>query len=87
MPIAHVFDTYATTQRGKILHFDVVLAEQNPELAVQYATQWLESIGEANASASLKTCVFCHSAEPPTGLAAAIAEQGYGIIPMEGCPR
>ncbi len=87
MTISHVFDTYATTTKGKILHFDVVLDEQSPELALSYAKQWLQSIGEGDATVTLKTCVFCHSAEAPDELRTDIKKQGYAIIRMEGCPK
>jgi hypothetical protein len=86
MTISHVFDTYATTSKGKIIHFDVVLNEQSPELALNYAKQWLQSVGEGDATVTLKTCVFCHSAEAPAALRSDINNQGYAIIKMEGCP-
>ncbi|MEQ1638428.1 MAG: DUF2024 family protein [Methylococcales bacterium] len=86
MTISHVFDTYATTQKGRVMHFDVVLDQQNPEQALIYAKQWLQSVGEGDASVTLKTCVFCHSAEAPQGLRNEINRQGYAIIKMEGCP-
>jgi hypothetical protein len=86
MTIAHVFDTYATTQKGRIMHFDIVLDDQNPELALRYAKQWLQSIGEVEAIVTLKTCVFCHSAEPPLALRNDINQHGYAVIKMEGCP-
>ncbi|MFI3138079.1 MAG: DUF2024 family protein [Methylococcaceae bacterium] len=86
MSISHVFDTYATTQKGRIMHFDVVLNEQNPAVALGYAREWLEHIGEGDAAVTLNTCVFCHSAEAPAALQHDIAQQGYAIIKMEGCP-
>lgn len=87
MPISHVFDTYATTQKGRIMHFDVITKEQNQELALGFAKHWLESIGESDATVTLKTCVFCHSAEAPASLRKDIDQQGYAIIRMEGCPK
>lgn len=87
MTISHVFDTYATTVKGKSLHFDVVLDEQNPELALRYAKEWLQSIGEEGADVTLKTCMYCHSAEAPDALRRDIDKQGYAIIKMEGCPQ
>lgn len=86
MKISHVFDTHAVTAKGKTLHFDVVLDEQDPALALNYAKLWLQSIGEGDANITLKTCIFCHSAEAPTALRHNIDKQGYAIIKMEGCP-
>ena len=86
MTTSHVFDTYATTVKGKILHFDVVLNQHNAELALSYARQWLQSIGEGDAEVSQKTCIYCHSAEAPMALRPDIERQGFAIIKMEGCP-
>ncbi len=87
MPISHVFDTHATTTKGKIIHFDVVLDEQDAEKALACAKQWLKSIGEENALVDSRTCLFCHSAEAPADLRAQIDSQGYAIYKMEGCPK
>lgn len=86
MTLSHVYDTYATTHKGRIMHFDVVLDENDADLAYQYARQWLESIGESGASLLVKNCVFCHSAEAPPALRAQITERGYAIVKLEGCP-
>ena len=45
MPISHVFDTYAKTNKGKTLHFDVVIDEQDQQKALHYAKEWLKTIG------------------------------------------
>ncbi len=87
MSVAHVYDTYAKTPKGRTLHFDVVLGQKDPDLALRYAKAWLASIGEQEAEVDLRTCVFCHSAEPPAELQEEISRNGYGIIKMEGCPR
>ncbi|MDT8407198.1 MAG: DUF2024 family protein [Methylococcales bacterium] len=87
MSVAHVYDTYAKTQKGKTLHFDVVLDQKDPDLALRHAREWLASIGEADAEVDLRTCMFCHSAEAPPDLRQEIDRKGYGIIKMEGCPR
>lgn len=87
MPISHVYDTYAKTRKGTIMHFDVVLDEQNPELALAYAKQWLQSIGHADATVNQENCCFCHSAEAPPEMRNQINEQGFAIYKMEGCPK
>ncbi|MCX7087735.1 MAG: DUF2024 family protein, partial [Methylococcales bacterium] len=55
-------------------------------VALGYAREWLQHIGEGDAAVTLNTCVFCHSAEAPAALQQDIAQQGYAIIKMEGCP-
>ncbi|MGR9116371.1 MAG: DUF2024 family protein [Gammaproteobacteria bacterium] len=86
MPISHVFDTYAKTAKGRIMHFDVVLDSKDQELAMKYAKQWLEGIGETDVVVNQANCVFCHSADAPPELRQQIDEQGYAIIKLEGCP-
>ncbi|MGR8979216.1 MAG: DUF2024 family protein [Gammaproteobacteria bacterium] len=87
MPISHVFDTYAKTPKGLIMHFDVVMDELDQEKAIQYAKDWLESIGQKDAVVTSDNCYFCHSAEAPPDLRKQIDAQGYAIYKLEGCPR
>lgn len=87
MPISHVFDTYATTAKGRIMHFDVILAEKDADKAIACAKEWLASIGEADAEVNHRNCVFCHSAQTPADLCKQMDSQGYGIYKMEGCPK
>jgi hypothetical protein len=87
MPISHVFDTFAKSSEGRIMHFDVVLEQKDPDIALSSAKKWLTSIDEADAIVNQENCAFCHSAETPEGLQQQINTQGYAIYPMEGCPR
>ena len=87
MPQSHVFDTYAKTAQGRIMHFDVVLDEKDSAKALGYAKTWLESIGVQDAVVTQENCVFCHSAETPPDLRKQIDNQGYGIYKLEGCPK
>lgn len=83
----HIFDTYATSQTGRIMHFDVVMPEKDAAKALSYAREWLNSIGEEGASVSQERCCYCHSeGQAPAGIEAEIAAQGYAIYRMEGCP-
>jgi hypothetical protein len=88
MPISHVFDTYAKTAKGRTLHFDVIINEQDQQKAIECAEKWLQSIGEADATVTSGNCYFCHSLEEvPEDLSVQIAAQGYAIYKMEGCPK
>ncbi len=87
MAISHVFDTYAKTIKGRIMHFDVVLDENDQEKALHYARQWLHSIGQEEATVTLENCCFCHSTEAPDALRKQIDAQGYAIYKLEGCPK
>ena len=84
----HVFDVYARSEQGRILHFDVILPVNDPELALASARTWLQSIGHENASVQAENCAFCHTeAETPPQFEEEIRERGYAIYKMEGCPR
>jgi hypothetical protein len=87
MPLSHVFDTYAKTAKGSTLHFDVVLDEQDPQKALNYAKAWLQSIGYDDATVTTENCCFCHSVEAPAELRKQIDQQGYAIYKLEGCPK
>ena len=87
MPLSHVYDTYAKTANGRIMHFDVVLDQQNQALALSHAKAWLSSIGHPDAIVTLENCAFCHSAEAPPELRRQIDSQGYAIYKLEGCPK
>ena len=69
------------------MHFDVVLEQKDPDIALSSAKKWLTSIGEADAIVNQENCDFCHSAEASEELQQQISAQGYAIYPMEGCPR
>lgn len=86
MALSHVYDTYAKTAKGRIMHFDVILDDKDPERALQYAKQWLAQIGEHDAEVNTKSCCFCHSAEAPPHFRHEIDAQGYAIYKLEGCP-
>ena len=87
MPLSHVYDTYAKAANGRIMHFDVVLDEQDQDKALHYAKEWLASIGHADATVTQENCAFCHSAEAPPELRQQIGIQGYAILKLEGCPK
>lgn len=53
-----VFDTWVNGKQGK-LHFDVMTTDEATALAL--AKQYLETIGEADATVTTKECQFCHS--------------------------
>ncbi len=87
MPISHVFDTYAKTSNGRIMHFDVVLDEQDQQKALNCAKKWLRTIGQEDATVSSENCYFCHSIEVTGELRQQINDQGYAIYKLEGCPK
>ena len=87
MTTSHVFDTYAKTSKGKIMHFDVVLDDKDADKALTYAQLWLQSIGEELATVTQENCVFCHSVEVTADLRMQIDEKGYAIYKIRRLPN
>ena len=82
----HVYDTYVKAKNGDTMHFDVITAEKDPKKAIEYAKQWLESIGEGDAVITSKECNFCHTQGAPPQVENEIKEKGFYIYKMENCP-
>ena len=82
-----VYDSYAQTSKG-IMHFDVfVESGTSSEQAFKFGRLWLSSIGENEGSLDQSHCNFCHSKIAKPEVKQQIAEYGYYIFTMEGCPR
>ena len=82
-----VYDTYAVSHAGQMLHFDVLLPhDAGKEAALRYARAFLESIGEAPDALRSERCNFCHSEPAHPIVEAAIVQTGHYILQMEGCP-
>ncbi len=81
----HVYDTYVKAKDGHIMHFDVFTTVRDEKKAIEYAKQWLASIGEGDAVVTSKECRFCHSLGAPADVIETINKEGYFIYKMEGC--
>ena len=82
----HVFDTYVKAKDGHTMHFDVITDKNDGQKAIEYAKNWLSSIGEKDAKVSSEECKFCHSQNMPEEIEIEIMTNGYFISKMEGCP-
>ncbi len=80
-----VFDTHVRTVDGGYLHFDVLIEGNDQALAARYASEWLASRGVQDVDVSQSRCQLCHSEPGHPDVAAAIVQQGYFIIPLQGC--
>ena len=81
----HVFDTYVKAKDGHTMHFDVITDKNDDQKAIDFAKEWLKSIGEENAKVSSVECKFCHSQSMPEEIEIEIMTNGYFISKMEGC--
>jgi hypothetical protein len=68
------------------MHFDVVVPDETPhESALEFANQYLVSVGQDGQQCGIRECKFCHT-EAATAIAeGSIRAKGYHIIEMEGC--
>ena len=82
----HVYDTYVKNKNGDIMHFDVLTEVKELEKALEYAKQWLATIGEGDAQVTGEECRFCHTQEAPPQVVNEIKEKGFFIQKMDGCP-
>ena len=83
-----VYDTYATSKTGKMIHFDVFLPSgESKEKALYYAKMFLVSIGETAESLKSERCIFCHTESAHSSIEVVIAQSGHYILQMEGCPN
>jgi hypothetical protein len=80
-----VFDTHVRTKDGRYLHFDVLIENNDPELAKSYARRFLEQQGVQDEDIAQDRCLFCHVEPSNPQVAAAISEQGYFILKLQGC--
>lgn len=83
-----VYDTYATSKKGKTIHFDVLMPNGgSKKAALQYARTFLASIGEEADALKSERCNFCHTENAHPVVEAEIAKSGHYILQMEGCPK
>ena len=82
----HVYDTYVKAKDGHTMHFDVITNVQDHDKAIEYAKQWLATVGEDGAKVTGEECNFCLTQEAPPQVVNEIKEKGFYIQKMEGCP-
>lgn len=82
-----VFDTYVTKTDGEQMHFDIIVpAGTQHETAVAFGQDYLEKVGVKNGAVTAEHCRFCHVEQATSEMEQAIAQKGYFILAMEGCP-
>ena len=81
----HVYDTYVKAKDGSTWHFDVITGVQDHDKAIEYAKQWLTTVGEDGATVTGEECQFCHTQGAPEPVENEIKEKGFFIQKMEGC--
>ena len=81
-----VYDTYATSEKGIIIHFDVILAiGGNDDKASNCAQDFIKTIAESTESIKLDSCKFCHTEEAKAEVSEKVEKDGYCIVPIDNC--
>ena len=80
-----VYDTHVRTRDGRYLHFDVLVPGEDGANAPAYAVEWLGSRGIQTQDVQQSRCEFCHSEPASPEVEQSFRQQGYAIIPLQGC--
>ena len=81
-----VFDTYVTKKNGEIMHFDIIVpTDVQDDQVYHYGREYLDMKQQSGQQLSATECRFCHIEKANTQVEAAILDQGYFILEMEGC--
>ena len=81
-----VYDTYATSEKGIKIHFDIMLAIGGSEKeASSYAQDFIKIITESTDSVKLDSCKFCHTEEAKAEVSEKVEKDGYCIVPIDNC--
>lgn len=81
-----IYDTHVNTKNA-YYHFDVLVSEKRQEEVEAYAKIYLEEIGVTFENITQNRCLFCHEEVADEEVIQNIKNNGYHIIPMEGCPK
>ena len=82
-----VYDSYAKTVDGRLMHFDVFIKSgSDPDIALRRGQEWLISIGENPVGLDQSRCNFCHSEVANSDVQREVEQKGFFIFQMEGCP-
>jgi len=83
----HVFDTYVKSKDGHTIHFDIVTDKNDTKKAIDFANEWLKTIGEESTKITTEECKFCHTQSVSEDIEIEIMTNGYYVAKMEGCPE
>jgi len=81
-----VWDTYVTRKDGKIMHFDILVNENDKaEEVFEYGKNYLKTVSQEGQVLTSNECKFCHIDKAPEAIEKQILENGFSIIEMENC--
>ncbi len=81
-----VYDTYVKKKEGGLMHFDVIVPKTtHPDTVLTFGRQYLASKGQAGQELTTEECSFCHIEQATPEVEAAIQQEGFFILEMQGC--
>lgn len=82
-----VWDTYVTRKDGKMMHFDILVDENqtNRDQIFEYGKTYLKSVMQEGQPLTSEECNFCHIEKAPDAIEKQIESNGFAIIEMENC--
>ncbi len=82
-----VWDTYVTKKDGTIMHFDIIVPEEQKDQSIIYGfgKQYLKKKNLPDLPLTSKECTFCHLQEVRPDWRQNIIDKGYHIYEMENC--
>lgn len=82
-----VFDTYVKREDGKVMHFDILVNDQEKNLGKihGFGKEYLQLKNQKSYTLTSEECKFCHIEEATAAVINDIQTKGYSIIEMENC--
>ncbi|MFH6998739.1 DUF2024 family protein [Flavobacterium sp. FlaQc-57] len=81
-----VWDTYVIRKDEKIMHFDILVNENNDaDQVFEYGKNYHKTVSQDGQSLTSKECKFCHIDKAPEAIENQILKNGFSIIEMENC--
>jgi len=85
--IVNIWDTYVKKRNGGIMHFDIVVPEEETNLDViyNYGKEYLTRKRQMGIEITSDQCRLCHQEAMKPAWSDDIELKGYYIIEVEGC--
>ncbi|RMA58684.1 DUF2024 family protein [Ulvibacter antarcticus] len=82
-----VWDTYVKKNDGKLMHFDILVPEDqsNEQIVYNFGNDYLLKKKVNAVKLSAKECQYCHMENASEAIVEEIQLKGYYIIEMENC--
>ncbi len=82
-----VFDTYVQRPDGRLMHFDIFVANEsrNPPAVLEFGRRYLAGKGIPATELTAKECRFCHIESASAQVEREVREAGFSILEMENC--